>query len=98
MSRLLKSLGLALAATPRSWEVSQKGIVEATGAPPRNTRAAIRSEAMHHLKDEERSYYIDWEIVGAEGRSSLHLLNPFESGSKETEHWLRLLSEPALRS
>src|SRR5436853_370336 len=72
-----RSLGLALAQTPKGWDVSAKEVTAATSQPPENTRAAIRSHAMHLLKDEGCSYYIDWEIIGAEGGNSLHLLNPF---------------------
>ncbi len=88
-----RSLGLALAQTPKPWELSHKEINEATLAAPHNTRAAVRSQAMQLLKNEGCSYYIDWEIIGAEGGNSLHMLNPFDAGSKEAQMWIHLLTE-----
>ena len=88
-----RSLGLALEQTPKPWHLSQKEINEATLQAPANTRASIRSQAMQLLKGEGCSYYIDWEIIGAEGGNSLHLLNPFDANSKEAESWIHLLTE-----
>jgi hypothetical protein len=88
-----RSLGLALARTPPAWEITDKEITHATAKPPSNTRAAIRSQAMHLLQAEGCAYYIDWEIIGAEGGNSLHLLNPFDSTSKEADTWIHLLTE-----
>jgi hypothetical protein len=48
---------------------------------------------MQLLKNEGCSYYIDWEIIGAEGGNSLHMLNPFDAGSKEAQMWIHLLTE-----
>ena len=48
---------------------------------------------MHLLKNEGCAYYIDWEIIGAEGGNSLHMLNPFDVGSKNAETWIHLLNE-----
>jgi proteasome accessory factor A len=92
-----RSLGLALARTPAPWQVPEKDILQATTKPPENTRAAIRSETMHLLHEEGCSYFIDWEIIGAEGGNSLHLLNPFESSSKEAESWINLLTDTHAR-
>jgi len=88
-----RSLGLALAQTPKAWDLPHKEITEATLQAPDNTRAQIRSRAMQLLKKENCAYYIDWEIIGAEGGNSLHLLNPFDAGSKEAETWIQLLTE-----
>ncbi len=88
-----RSLGMALAQTPLPWTLTHKEVAEATLAPPRNTRAAIRSKAMHRLMDESSSYYIDWEIIGSEGGTSLHMLNPFDFGSKEAHDWIESLSD-----
>lgn len=93
-----RSLGLALAKTPHQWQLPPKDISEAMTTPPKNTRAAVRAQAMRYLKDEDRSYYIDWETIGTEGHSSLHLLNPFDSGSRETDNWLRIMAETNLRT
>jgi proteasome accessory factor A len=88
-----RSLGLALARTPPAWEIPAREITQAASAAPANTRAAVRSQAMRRLQEEDRAYYIDWEIIGAEGGTSLHMLNPFEAGSKDAETWIHLLTE-----
>jgi proteasome accessory factor A len=88
-----RSLGLALAQTPPAWEVPHKEITQAASQPPGNTRAAVRSQAMRLLRDEGCAYYIDWEIVGAEGGNSLHLLNPFDASSKDAETWMQFFTE-----
>jgi len=56
-----------------------------------NTRAAARSQAMRLLKDERWAYFIDWEIMGAEGGCSLQMLNPFDSGLREAQAWVNAL-------
>jgi len=48
---------------------------------------------MRRLQEEDRAYYIDWEIIGAEGGTSLHMLNPFEASSRDAETWIHLLTE-----
>jgi proteasome accessory factor A len=88
-----RSLGLSLARTPSAWEIPGKEIAQAAAKPPCNTRAAIRAQAMRILEQEDCAYYIDWEIIGAEGGNSLHLLNPFDAGSKDTDTWLQSLTE-----
>ena len=88
-----RSLGLALARTPPAWEIAGGEITRAVSTAPANTRAAIRSQAMRLLREEDRAYYIDWEIIGAEGGISLHMLNPFETESKDAETWIHLLTE-----
>jgi proteasome accessory factor A len=88
-----RSLGLALARNPPDWEIPHKEIMQAALSAPSNTRAAVRSQAMHLLKTEGCQYYIDWEIIGAEGGNSLHMLNPFDVGSKDAETWIHLLNE-----
>jgi proteasome accessory factor A len=88
-----RSLGLALARTPPAWEIPHKEITQATAQAPGNTRAAVRSQAMRLLRDEACAYYIDWEIVGAEGGNSLHLLNPFDAASKDAEAWMQFFTD-----
>ena len=92
-----RSLGLALAANPAAWEIPRKEVTQATTQAPGNTRAAVRSQAMRLLKDESCSYYIDWEIIGAEGGNSLHMLNPFDAGVDDAETWVSLLNGNAGR-
>jgi proteasome accessory factor A len=86
-----RSLGLALARTPPGWEIPRKEITQASVQAPGNTRAAARSQAMRLLKDERWAYFIDWEIMGAEGGCSLQMLNPFDSGLREAQAWVNAL-------
>jgi proteasome accessory factor A len=90
-----RSLGLALARTPPGWEIPRKEITQASVQAPGNTRAATRAQAMRRLRDERGAYFIDWEIMGAEGGSSLHMLNPFDSGLREAEAWALALNGTA---
>jgi proteasome accessory factor A len=90
-----RSLGLALAQTPAQWELQAKAITDAMTEPPANTRASVRSQAMHLLKQEGCAYYIDWEIIGSEGGNSLHMLNPFEVATQDAEHWIQSVSATA---
>jgi hypothetical protein len=53
---------------------------------------------MRLLEQEDCAYYIDWEIVGAEGGGSLHMLNPFDSSCRDAEALLQLLTEPMARN
>jgi proteasome accessory factor A len=93
-----RSLGLALAQTPPAWEVPHKEVTHAITQAPANTRAAVRSQAMQLLKNEGCQYYIDWEIIGAEGGNSLHMLNPFDMASKDAETWVRMLNDSGTKS
>ena len=88
-----RSLGLALAQTPTPWKISNNEIEEATLKPPRDTRAHVRSRAMHLLRKQSVEYYIDWEITGADGGDSLHLLDPFDSSPQQAETWSKYLGE-----
>ncbi len=93
-----RSLGLALAQSPAGWEIPHKEITQATSHAPGNTRAAVRAQAMRLLKDERCVYYIDWEIIGAEGGCALHMLNPFDSGAQDAESWVNLLNGNGAKS
>jgi hypothetical protein len=86
-----RSLGLALAKTPSPWEITSLDIAEGTRHPPTNTRAQIRSAIMHQLQNHPIRYFVDWEIIDAEGINSLNLLNPFESNPQSVEHWAKQL-------
>jgi proteasome accessory factor A len=90
-----RGLGMALAQNPPGWELPHKEITRAATHAPGNTRAAVRSQAMQMLKIEGCSYYIDWEIIGADGGNSLHLLNPFDAVFKGPENWPRLAESTA---
>jgi proteasome accessory factor A len=86
-----KSLGLALANTPAPWDITAAEIQGALRQPPVNTRANLRSHIMHHLKTQPIRYFVDWEIIDAEGVNSLNLLNPFEHNPETVEPWCKLL-------
>lgn len=88
-----RSLGLALAQTPPAWELSAEQLTEATLQAPTNTRAQIRSHIMHQLKNHSIRYFVDWEVIDAEGIHSLNLLNPFDASPKSVEHWCRQLAD-----
>jgi proteasome accessory factor A len=86
-----RSLGLALANTPQPWELTNADIQHATRTPPVNTRASLRSHIMHQLKSYPIRYFVDWEIIDAEGVNSLNLLNPFEHSPDSVENWCKML-------
>jgi hypothetical protein len=86
-----KSLGLALSQTPKAWELTKGDISEATHEPPANTRAHARSELMHLLKEQTCRYFVDWEVIDAEGINSLNLLNPFDADPEQMAAWTKLL-------
>jgi proteasome accessory factor A len=86
-----RSLGLSLANTPEAWELSTTDIQQATRLPPTNTRANLRSHIMHQLKTHPIRYFVDWEIIDAEGVNSLNLLNPFEHATETVDSWCKML-------
>lgn len=88
-----RSLGRTLDRTPEPWDLTVKDIDKATQKAPANTRAAVRSQAMQLVKGMSIEYYIDWEIMGAEGKTSLQLLDPFDSSTKLIDPWLRSAME-----
>ncbi len=92
-----RSLGLALARTPPEWLLYDGQLREAFLKPPVNTRAAVRSRLMKELQSVGASYYLDWEIIGAEGGNPIQLLNPFETNPAEAEEWLARLKNPRPR-
>jgi hypothetical protein len=46
---------------------------------------------MQQLKNQPLRYFVDWEIIDAEGINSLNLLNPFESSPETVDLWCRQL-------
>jgi hypothetical protein len=46
---------------------------------------------MQQLKNQPLRYFVDWEIIDAEGINSLNLLNPFEASAESVELWCRHL-------
>jgi len=93
-----RSLGLALAQTPSPWAVSADDIAEATLKAPTNTRAQVRSRAMQFLRKTSIEYYVDWEIIGADGGESLHLLDPFDFSPSDADAWSNDLGNLAHKS
>ncbi len=89
-----RSLGLALAKTPAAWSQTTDSIKKAMTHAPVNTRAAARSKAMQLLHEHSIEYFVDWEILGADGGHSLQLLDPFDATPKDAESWQRHLVEP----
>ncbi len=87
-----RSLGLALAQTPEPWKISTENINGCMLTPPKNTRAQVRSHAMQLLRKHVTEYYVDWEIIGADGGDSLHLLDPFDASPREADAWSRNLN------
>ncbi|MSU21233.1 MAG: peptidase [Pedosphaera sp.] len=82
-----RGLGLALAQTPSQWDVEGPAILSAQTEPPSNTRARIRSHVMHVLKERPVRYFVDWEMIDAEGVAALNLLNPFDAEAGSVEDW-----------
>ena len=87
-----RSLGLALSRTPGAWELSEGSVVDATRHPPADTRARIRSHIMHLLRPQTTRYFVDWEVIDAEGLTALNLLNPFDADPASVEPWTKQLN------
>ena len=88
-----RSLGLAMAQTPKPWDITDKEIEEAVMVPPTNSRAKARSHVMRLLKEHAPPYSIDWELVGVEGMTSLNMLEPFDPEPLEVKVWEKELLE-----
>lgn len=89
----LRSLAQALARTPPEWDIPPGEIVDSTWKAPSNTRAGARSRLMHQLKHKTIRYFVDWEVIDAEGLHSLNLMNPFDPRPVEADIWGRQLEE-----
>ena len=87
-----RNLGLALAQTPLAWDIPPSDIADAMRAAPHNTRAQARSRIMRMLKNQHIRYFVDWEVIDAEGVNSLNLLNPFDASPEDAESWARQLN------
>jgi proteasome accessory factor A len=87
-----RSLGLALARTPLAWDIPASDITDAMRTAPHNTRAQARSHIMKLLKNQHIRYFVDWEVIDAEGVNSLNLLNPFDASPDEAENWAKQLN------
>ena len=87
-----RSLGMALAHTPLAWDIPASDIADAMRTAPVNTRAQARSRIMRLLKNQHIRYFVDWEVIDAEGVNSLNLLNPFDPAPEEADSWARQLN------
>jgi proteasome accessory factor A len=87
-----RNLGMALAQTPVPWDISPADLADAMRAAPHNTRAQARARIMKLLKNQHIRYFVDWEVIDAEGVNSLNLLNPFDASPDEAESWARQLN------
>ncbi len=87
-----RGLGFSLDQTPQPWRLTQSDIMTATAHPPANSRANARSRLMHMLKYQTIRYYVDWEVIDAEGFNSLNLLNPFDPAPDDAEAWAKQFS------
>jgi hypothetical protein len=47
---------------------------------------------MKLLKNQHIRYFVDWEVIDAEGVNSLNLLNPFDASPDEAENWAKQLN------
>lgn len=92
-----RGLGLAVETRGEAWSPEPGDIERATRVAPRDTRAFVRSRVMASMKNADRSYCVDWEVIDADGLPSLHLLNPFESDLAAAERWLEGWRVPAVR-
>jgi proteasome accessory factor A len=86
-----RGLGLALEQPPVEWALDAEEITRGTACPPVNTRAAARSRLMNTLKRQTTRYYVDWEVIDAEGFSSLNLLDPFAPWPDDAVNWAQQL-------
>jgi len=92
-----RNLARHLARIPREWDLDEELVVRARQEPPQDTRAHLRSRVMHRLKARRKPYFVDWEMVGAEGCEALHLMDPFDRGSAQAEAWIQNLEQPAAK-
>jgi proteasome accessory factor A len=88
-----RGLGLALDQPPPEWRLEPKEILRGTACPPVNTRAAARSRLMNVLRRQTTRYYVDWEVIDAEGFNSLNLLDPFAAWPEDAAVWSRQFHE-----
>jgi proteasome accessory factor A len=86
-----RNLAWALANTPAAWALAGDDVQLATHEPPKDTRAHARSQLMRTLKAHTVKFFVDWEVIDAEGLNSLNLLDPFDARPPEAEQWLREL-------
>jgi proteasome accessory factor A len=90
-----RNLSLSVAQTPPEWSHSDDELTAAQDTPPANTRAAARSSIMRALENQDLRYFVDWEVIDAEGVNSLSLLDPFDPKPPEIGTWMRRMRAAA---
>jgi len=88
-----RNLAWPLARTPEAWVISPEEQHAALLTPPADTRAAARSSLMRVLEKETFRFFVDWEVIEAEGADSLQLLDPFQPEPPDSEAWRRRLQK-----
>ena len=71
-----RSYGLALADCDGIW--APRDLQGVLTVPPTNSRASIRSAFMQELKDEDRSYLVNWDRIEVPDCRVHHLTDPYE--------------------
>ena len=84
-----RNTALGLSKSPTLFDPTEDTIAAALNDPPANTRAAARSRVMRSLIDQRARYFVDWEVIDAEGVNSLNLLDPFDADPQGIDTWLR---------
>ncbi|MFM8468944.1 MAG: proteasome accessory factor PafA2 family protein, partial [Limisphaerales bacterium] len=84
-----RNLAWPLARTPEPWVIPPGEQHAALLTPPADTRAAARSSLMHALAGESFRFFVDWDVIDAEGTDSLRLLDPFNPKAPDATAWLR---------
>ncbi|MBM3884174.1 MAG: peptidase [Verrucomicrobia bacterium] len=93
-----RNLGWPLAHPNNPWTFTPADTAHATEQPPPDTRAHARAAAMRALAPSGLRYYVDWEVIDAEGLPALTLGDPLEPRPPELRAWQVLLARelPAL--
>ena len=86
-----RNIGWPLAKPANGFDPGAEELALALNDPPGNTRAAARSRVMRSLTDQRSRYFVDWEVIDAEGVNSLNLLDPFDPEPRGFDTWLRRL-------
>ena len=86
-----RNIGLPLARPDSRFDPAREDVVKALDTPPANTRAAARSQVMKSLANQKSRYFVDWEVIDAEGVNSLNLLDPFDPEPHGFGTWFRRL-------
>ena len=92
-----RNLAWPLARTPEPWVIASEQQHAALLNPPADTRAAARSALMHTVAKASFRFFVDWEVIEAEGADALQLLDPFEPQPPDPTDWLRRIERAHAR-